>query len=295
MDIVLNVITALGTVVATISIVCAFVLYRVQKRDEYLTRVRNSLQILSNDISEMDAILNFELACEMSSDLIYAPQLQHGIESLMQVCNDAIQDAHRNKEDVIEKICNTLKIFGTSFVGPLVTKYTNLTSEVKQASTVFYPDFKGLFRFSIASVTLMQNILTNYKRILLDEEQLASIIYGEMIEDSLAWKSADHFKKALLDYLISIAELSRREHHQSNVDQLAALVDLVYSRHIELTTKEWNTLAKKSKRVKMLQRKECKTITADLREAEKCFQTIFSHDDIVTYSSLVQEIEDSNK
>lgn len=294
MEVALNIITALGTIVAAISIICAFVLYRVQKRDEYLTKVRESLQILSNDINEMDAILNFELAYEMASNLIYTDPVRYSIESLMKICNEAIQDKNHDKSEVIKKIENRLNIFGTSFTGPLVTKYTNLASEVKQASTVFYPDFKGLFRFAISSVSLMQNILMNYKKILLKEELIAKVIYENMVEDSTIWISAEQFKKELLDHLIFIAEISRKEHHQNDIDQLGTLVDLVYSRHIELSTREWNSLAKDSKKARLIPNKECKTITANLREAEKYFQAIFTNEDIVTYSSLVQKIEDSN-
>lgn len=295
MEVALNIITALGTIVAAISIICAFVLYRVQKRDEYLTKVRESLQILSNDIHEMDAILNFELAYEMALNLVYTDPVQYSIESLMKICNEAIQDQNHDKSEVIKRIENGLSIFGTSFTGPLVTKYTNLASEVNQASTVFYPDFKGLFRFVKSSVSLMRNILRNYKKMLLDEDFIAKLIYDHMVEDSTIWISAEQFKKELLDHLITISELSRKKHYQSSIDQLNALVDLVYSRHIELTTREWNSLAKKSKKTRLIPNKECKTITADLREAEKCFQAIFTHEDIVIYSSLVQKIEDSNK
>lgn len=295
MEVVLNTITALGTIVAAVSIICAFVLYRIQKRDEYLTKVRESLQILNNNIHEMDGILNFELAYEMALNVVYSDPVRYSIESLMNICNEAIQDKNHDKSEVIKRIENGLSVFGTSFTGPLVTKYSNLASEVNQASTVFYPDFKGLFRFAKSSVSLMRNILINYKRILLDEDLIAKVIYGHMVEDSTIWISVEQFKKKLLDHLITIAEISRKEHHQSDIDQLDALVDLVYSRHIELSTSEWNSLAKDSKKARLIPNKECKTITADLREAEKCFQAIFSHEDIVKYSSLVQKIEDSNK
>lgn len=295
MEVVLNTITALGTIVAAVSIICAFVLYRIQKRDEYLTKVRESLQILNNNIHEMDGILNFELAYEMALNVVYSDPVRYSIESLMNICNEAIQDKNHDKSEVIKRIENGLSVFGTSFTGPLVTKYSNLASEVNQASTVFYPNFKGLFRFAKSSVSLMRNILINYKRILLDEDLIAKVIYGHMVEDSTIWISVEQFKKKLLDHLITIAEISRKEHHQSDIDQLDALVDLVYSRHIELSTSEWNSLAKDSKKARLIPNKECKTITADLREAEKCFQAIFSHEDIVKYSSLVQKIEDSNK
>ena len=64
MNLFLEIITAFGTVVAAISIISAFVLYKIQKRDEHLSKVRESLQVLRNNIEELDTLLNFELAYE---------------------------------------------------------------------------------------------------------------------------------------------------------------------------------------------------------------------------------------
>lgn len=291
-----DVISALGTIVATISIISAFVLYRIQKKDEYLTKVRESLQLLSNNIGELDSILNFELAYEMACGLVYGEPSYYSIETLYGICNEAIKDKNHNKDKVIQQIEDALTVFGTAFTGPLATKYGNLISEIKQASTYFYPKYKGLFRFSRASVILMRNIFTNYKKLVLDEETIAkSIVYDHMVKEHTEWVSLPQFKKEFLDHLIQITEYAREKHHQRDIDQLKTLVDLVYSRHIELTTQEWNKLARKSKKVKLAPYGQIKTITGELREAEKCFQSIFSHDDIVSYSSLVQTIENSSK
>lgn len=289
-----DIISALGTIVAALSVICAFILYRIQKRDEYLTKIRESLQTLSYNISELNSILNFELAYEMAYSLVYTEPVQYTIEGLLRICNDAINDKNHNKDNVIKNIESTLMIFGTSFTGAIITKYSDLISETKQASTIFNPNYKGLFRFSKSSVTLMRRILINYKNLILDEELLSELIYNHMIDGSNEWKCTAQFKKELLDHLISIMEISRKNHHQNDVNNLIALVDLVYSRHIELSTKEWNELAKASKKVNLTPYEQTKTVIDDFREAGKCFNSIFSHDDIVQYSSLVQKIEDAN-
>lgn len=79
----LDVITACGTVVAAISIISAFMLYRIQKRDEYLSKVRTALQRLSNDMDELDSLLNFELAYELSSALIYSKSAEYCLKKYL--------------------------------------------------------------------------------------------------------------------------------------------------------------------------------------------------------------------
>lgn len=294
MDTFLSIITACGTVVAAISIVSAFVLYKMQKKDEHLKRVREALQLLSNGINELDSMMNFELAYELSSSLVYSDPSCYCIEELCRLSNDAIRN-HVNEDAATKSIRKTLGVLGVSFQGSLANKFTNLISSIEQSSTIFYPDYKGLFRFSKACTALMRNVFQNYKKILLDEDIIAKLIYTEMTSGHTEWDSCGAFKKELTDNLISIIEVSRIKHSQKDVDCLVELLELVYSRHIELSAKEWCKLARVNKQIQLLPYGSVSTVTGDLREAEKCFRTILNHDDTMKYLALVQTIENSNK
>lgn len=291
---ILEMITAFGTVVAAASIIFAFVLYKIQKRDEYLSKVRISLQLLCNDMDELNSLLNFELAYELSSALVYSKPTQYCIEKIFNICNESITNK-QSEEKTKAAIRETLGVFGVSFQDTLVNKYTNLISEINQASTIFYPDYKGLFRFSKACTTLMRNVFINYKKLLLSEDLLSNTIYKELLPATETWDSYEHFQKALLDHLISIVEIGRIEHFQRDVDSLLELVEIVYSNHIELSAKEWRSLARKNKKVSLQPYNVITTVTGDLREAEKCFRTVMSHDSSMRYAALVQNIEISNQ
>ncbi|MBQ4513273.1 MAG: hypothetical protein II969_09780 [Anaerolineaceae bacterium] len=293
MSIVLEFITALGTVVAALSIISAFVLYKVQKRDEYLTKVRDSLQLISNDIEELNSLLNFELAYELASSLVYSKSSEYSLQRIFEICNEAIEQK-KNEDETKELIKNALGIFGCSFQDALGNKYSNLISDIKQASIVFYPDYKGLFRFSKACSTFMTIVYSNYKKLLLSEDALSELIYIHLVKGSEPWDQFDHFQKSFLDCLVSIVEISRIEKHQKEINCLLDLVGLVYSTHIELSAKEWKKLAQKNKKITLQPYSDVPTITGDLREAEKCFAPIFSHDAIAKYASQVQIIELAN-
>ena len=288
----LDVITACGTVVAAISIISAFILYRIQKRDEYLSKVRNALQRLSNDMDELDSLLNFELAYELSSALIYSKSTEYCLKKIFEFCNSSISSKQEQNRDQVKK---ALGVFGVSFHDTIANRYTSLISDIKQASTVFYPDYKGLFRFSKACTTLMRNVFANYKRLLLDEDVLTQIIVKNLMDRSEPWESFEDFQKDFLDHLISLVEIGRINHSQKDVDCLNKLVEIVYSCHIELSSKEWQNLARKNRKIVMQPYESITTVTGDLREAEKGFCSIMSHDAVTQYASLVQTIEIANK
>ena len=293
MDIILDYITAFGTIVAAASIIFAFVLYRVQKRDEYLSKVRDSLQLLSNDMAELDSLLNFELAYELASSLVYSKSTQYCLHRIFEICNESIVNK-KKEEETKTQIKNALGVFGVSFQDTIVSKYTNLISDIKQASTIYYPDYKGLFRFSKACTTLMRNVFLNYKKLLLSEDLLSRLIYGELVESAEPWDRYDHFQKTLLDHLISVVELGRIKRSQKDVDCLLELVEIVYSSHIELSAKEWHKLAKNTKKIALKPYDTITTVTDDLREAEKCFADIMSHESSIKYAELVKTIEIAN-
>lgn len=288
----LDVITACGTVVAAISIISAFMLYRIQKRDEYLSKVRNALQRLSNDMDELDSLLNFELAYELSSALIYSKSTEYCLKKIFEFCNSSINAKQELDQDQVKE---ALGVFGVSFHDTIANRYTSLISDIKQASTVFYPDYKGLFRFSKACTTLMRNVFAGYKRLLLDEDVLTKIIVNNLMDRSEPWESFEDFQKDFLDHLISLVEIGRIKHSQKDVDCLNKLVQIVYSCHIELSSKEWKKLARKNRKIAMQPYESITTVTGDLREAEKGFCSIMSHDAVTQYASLVQTIEITNK
>ena len=81
----LDVVTACGTVVAAASIIFAFVLYKIQKKDEYLSKVRTALQIFSNDMEELDSLLNFEMAYELSSALVFSKSTEYCLKKYISI------------------------------------------------------------------------------------------------------------------------------------------------------------------------------------------------------------------
>ena len=294
MGFILDIITALGTVVAAFSIIFAFVLYKVQKRDEYLSSVRKSLQLLNNDMEELDSLLNFELAYELCSSLVYSEHTKYCFQSIYKICNESIS-GNKSESEIKKNIKDTLGIFAASFQTTIANRYNDLITEIKESSIVFYPDYKGLFRFSKACTTLMHNVFRSYKKLLMDEDLLTRIIYNELIPSDKPWDSYDHFQKEFLDHLISIVELGRIKRSQKDVDCLLKLVEIVYSSHIELSAKDWRKMAKKNRKIILKPYGTITTVTGDLREAEKCFCDIMSYEAITEYASLVQTIEIANQ
>ena len=160
-SILLNIITASGTIVTTISIVSMFILYKIEKRDEYVAKVRVALQTLQNNMEELNQLLDYELAYELVYALLYAESSQLCIKKLYKISNNSISEKI-DKGTAVESIKTTLGVFGVSFRCDLAIRYNGLISELKKQSIIFYPQYEGLFRFSKACTTLMRNVFVYY-------------------------------------------------------------------------------------------------------------------------------------
>ena len=286
----MNIISAGGSIATAASVVSAFVLYKEEVNNAHITQVRKALQVLYNNIGELDSILNAELAYEMAASVVYSDSAQFPMRSIYEICINAIEN-NEKKETVQEKIQLALGVFIVPFHSELSAKYNNLLSEITTQSIVFNPHYKGLYRFSMAVTQWMGNIYKSYKQALVDEELLSKFIYGAMITNEPEWKDYEGFQKELLDNLLSLMESLRRDNWQKDVDSLKTLVDMVYSAHIGLTNSAWSKLKWANKKVIAKPYTNTKTITEDLRETEKFFRTILSHDECLKYTSLVQSME----
>lgn len=286
----MNIISAGGSIATAASVVAAFVLYKKEINNAHITQVRKALHVLYNNMNELDSILNAELAYEMASSVVYSSNAQFSIRGIYDVCNKAIANGGK-KAKIEEEIKKVLGVFFVSFHSDLSVKYSTLLSEITTQSIVFNPHYEGLYRFSRAATLWMNNIYRAYKHALIDEDVLSKFIYGEMIKQKSEWKDYEGFQKALLDNLLSLIESIRREEWQKNVDSLKTLIDMVYSAHIGLTNTEWGKLKWENKKVCAKPFTTTKTITEDLREAEKFFRTVLNHDECLKYTSLVQSME----
>ena len=128
---ILSLVTALGTIVSAVSIAAMFMIYRIGKRDEYLSKIRSALQTLHHHMNELNKLLNYELAFELVNTLLYSKSSQFTIKNLYKTCNICIAQKKKKKE-CLELLEDSLGLFGVSFQCDLAIKYNELISDVQE-------------------------------------------------------------------------------------------------------------------------------------------------------------------
>lgn len=162
MESIWDVIAALGTVVAAFSIIFAFALYRVQKRDEYLLEVKKSLQMINSDMEKLKSLLSDELICDLCLSLLYSEHTQYCFQSIYKICNNSF-NSNKSEDEIKNDIKKALGMIVVPIQTALTNKYDDLISEIEHISVIFHPDYKGLFCFSKACTVMMGNIFLTTK------------------------------------------------------------------------------------------------------------------------------------
>lgn len=293
LNVILDIITSLGTIVATFSIVTAFILYRIQRKDDRLINTQQSLQILHNQAESIKLISDGELLAEMVNTVLYSNQMEHRLKNLYAITIQC-KKKHTNHDESCKKFSAVLGVWIAPIQGPLCKRYDETLNAIRNNSLVFYPAYPGLYRFVRASARMLRNMLITYKEILLDEELISENIYSFFVEGSESLEDYESFCDTIQDFLYQLLDVQRKATNQKDLEELLALINIVYGCHSYLTKKEWNKLEKHNKKIKFRESDDIDTLVEEILEAEKGFEIIMSQQDKDLFMSLVSSIRTRN-
>ena len=290
MDHIVDVFSVIGSIATAASVYSAFILYKTELRNNYISKVRTAIQVMHTNISELDNTLDHQLAYDIANAVVYSDASAYRINNIFAIVNQAI-NTNADKDTTISKIKDALGVFVVPFESSRITKYDRLISEISNHAICLNPSYMGLYRFINGATMWMRNILSAYKAMVLDEELLSKFIYNEMIKGKSEYASSDAFQQILLDHLISLLETARREKIQTDVDALTSMASMVYSAHINLSNSSWRNLKRTYAKTQVTPSDKIDTITGEIGECVKYFRSVFTHDQCIEYTKLVQSME----
>lgn len=287
-------ITAFGTVIAAISVVAVFVLYRIQKTDEDIARMKQSIQILYNQADSIKLQCNMELFSELVNTAVYSDIMTNRVKNLFAYINRCRKE-EIGHDEACTNIQEMLSIWIIPFQGPLSVQYEETVEEIRENALVFYPSYVGLYRFARASARLFRNIIITYKTIVLDERIIAENVFSIFIlgkEGELG--DFEDFRDELRDMILGLLDIQRQWCSQDDMDEMLAIINIVYESHIKSSKKEWKQMKRDSRKIKMKSSNEIDTIPEEILETKRCFERIMSKDDQNLFTSFAESILDRN-
>jgi hypothetical protein len=151
-------------------------------------------------------------------------------------------------------------------------------------------DYPGLFRVVISIQTLFGNVVRNAKRQVRDDDtwkKLLPEVYGE--RDKL--QSLEKVRIRLLHIFMAFILTTLKDKSQPNINDVLNILDLTVDAYLACTDKGLYALSRKEKGVQLVSMSETKTISDDLRQAEKCLSLLLRQDELLSYREHISRQE----
>jgi len=278
--------TALGTIIAGITLISMYNLYRISKRDAYILNVRQIITRTRRSCHKLDQLLTYEISNEFVSIIIRSYDLEL---PLRDVFNKIKQDDLK-KEDFEQYIKEYFPPITVPIHTPILEVYENLLEDLEQDVSFLQTEYPGLFRIIKSIQVYFSAVINNNKELIRDTELWAELLLGSF-EDKNNYDNLDRYKNYIFHSLVIALMSKQEENDQPIIDDLIKLIDLTTDAYLATGTKRMYELSSLEKETKLQDILITKEITDDLREAEKALNYLFTNQQLLNYREYVVKIE----
>ncbi len=285
-----DLIMVIASIVAALSIFTGFFQYRLTTRDEYAAGLRQVLSQTNNDFRELDRMLNIDLTHELAECVVYSEFLAPTIEQLYASLFETTEASNEiEKKELIKELIPPITVAASSHT---LRKYNVTVSRLRASLAVYAYDFPALERILSQSLLMLENMRTSIVRLVRDEELWALLVMHLTNQDI---DSEDEFKQGLVvGLVVGLVStcLLRIQRTQKTINDLREIVDLLSLTYLPASADVLVEQSRYERSKTYLPPKETRTITADLREAEKGLSGLMDQSTALRYRELVARIEE---
>jgi len=283
-----NISTTIGTIISTLTLVSAFQLYKLSKRDNYIKEIRNVLISYQYNSNSLNNLITYDISHELSYHVIYSNQLDRILTKLHSEC---FQSGKTKKE--LKEYLKTLPPITVSIHTELLKQYNELLKLNSEQSSKIYTDFPSLYRVYEAINFIFNQTIQITKSIVRDEDIYADIVVS-IFKNKDKIKNPDDLKESIYHDFMRILQRKLSESDQDDINDALSILTLTTNSLMRLSDKALFSHMKKEKRIVYKELDETDNIFSDLLEAEKGLKLILKEDEILLFREFSTKIKVRN-
>ena len=272
-DLISQIATSAGALLAAGSLVGGFYLYRLNQRDEQAAQFRLMLAGTQSRLAHLKDQVSYELARELASTVVNSPDLELPLRDLYAFSHPD-SGAAPDEEEIVKHMKENFPLVTVPINTPLVRDYQAETTTVKADIAPYQKDFPGLFRVLASNAQIISNVLRNEKEIARDDELWRGVL-PKIIEDGDRARSFEHMR-GLLGDLLTQAVMQHMQNSQRQIELLNQMLDLVMDVYFDQSPKDLKHMSRRERSEKVVPVTRTERITEDLAEARKCLRHVFT-------------------
>ncbi len=287
LDTVTKIATIVGELASAGALVAGFVLYSITKRDEYVTRFKGVMAANRARCHRLNEHVNYELVTEIVRAVVFSNELEAGLQDVYE--RFFSPSGSGNKEDLEKWMKESFPVIAVPVHTPLTEAYEELILSIEADLAQYQSEFPALFRVFVSVRGYLANAERQIKESARDEELWEKVL-PTMYEERHSYPSVNHFKDSLSAMLFGLVGNATAE-SKRDIDLALALLDLVVDAYLEVPGHGVLRWAKTERSASLIPLKSTKTVTEDLREAEKPLKQLLTQDVALAFREHVARLE----
>ncbi|MHB8241920.1 MAG: hypothetical protein ACYDHN_08000 [Solirubrobacteraceae bacterium] len=279
--------TTIGALAAAGTLGAGFLLYRLNRRDEDLAALRMTIAASRANVDRLRSMVGYELADELVTAAVYSRSMSVPLQNLFR---QFFSNGGAAPDDRTKKIKEALGYITVAINSPIAHDFEDRTRAISSDAARYQTSYPGLYRVLRALAALYLNVLEMEKQVARDEETWTRML-DELVDD----KSAEIHSLDDLLYRLSSELIGGSTYLASEVRKelgdLGEILDLVADAYLVQDEASLVRLSRAERGEELTPVSRTKTITEDLREAEKALQHVLTKDDRLKYREIVTRFD----
>ena len=283
--------TSIGVLLGAFSLGLGLWRYRTTKRNEYVTRLRETIGTTKAAVQQLNSLLTYDLAYDVIASVVYKRDLAVVAKEVYYRFFN-LSDVSENQPDVSAQalenyLQNEFPFIYVSINTPLLASYDTLMQNVRTAIEAYKPDYPALYRV-LWSVTYLFSF--------------APTLYNIKARDETIWKLAiihvytnsrnlindyRELQYHIIMYFVEYIEKMRRDSFQEDIKDISSLLDLVAGAYTSKTNRQLFSVSKVEQKKQYTPVENSLSIEELLREAEKGLISTLDEIEIIKYNDLL--------
>lgn len=284
-------IAATGALVAAASLAWGLWSYRMTKRHEYITGLRQTVSDCMATCERIRLLLPYDLAHEITSSVVYSREMAFVFDELFTRFFQPGDGESASEAELEKYLRDEFEPVGVSIHTPLTDAFVDLTYSTTSEIEHYQSDYPALYRVLYAVNYIFIQITRHYRGKVRDVEEWRQAVRSVFEQHRARINSPKELQSYIVVYFVTTLEADRERYFQAEIDDHLEILNLVAKAYM---AKPERQLLRQGKEERKEDYAPVQYVTTeqDLKEAEKGIQHALGHSDplILEYNNKVDHI-----
>jgi hypothetical protein len=282
---------AIGVLIAAGSLAWGLWSYRMTKRHQYITGLRQTVSDCMATCERIRLLLPYDLAHEITSSVVYSKEMAFVFYELYTTFFQPGDGQIASQAELEKYLRDEFEPVGVSIHTPLTDAFVDLTYSTTSEIEHYQSDYPALYRVLYAVNYIFIQITRHYRRKVRDIEEWRQAVRAVFEQYRARVNSPEELQSYIVVYFVSTLEADRERYFQAEIDDHLDILNLVAKAYMAKPERQLLRQGKQERRQDYAP-VQYVTTEQDLKEAEKGIQYALEHSEplMLEYNNKVDHI-----